>query len=71
MARETLLNIASNELDPPREIDLLGIDIESHELNVLSSMPFDNFSFKVIVANGSASQLIFVKSVRAAVRRLI
>jgi FkbM family methyltransferase len=40
---------AISELDPPREIDLLSIDVEDHELKVLTSIPFEKFSFRVIV----------------------
>jgi hypothetical protein len=40
MVGRTLLDTAIAELDPPRKISLLSIDMEGHELNVLSSILF-------------------------------
>jgi FkbM family methyltransferase len=36
-------------LDVPPTIDLLSIDVEGHELNVLRSIPFDQYRFRAIV----------------------
>lgn len=36
-------------LNVPPTIDLLSIDVEGHELNVLSSIPFDQYRFRAIV----------------------
>ncbi len=36
-------------LDIPRTIDLLSVDVEGHELNVLRSIPFDQYRFRAIV----------------------
>jgi FkbM family methyltransferase len=36
-------------VDIPKAIDLLSIDVEGHELNVLRSIPFNQFGFRVIV----------------------
>ena len=36
-------------LDLPDPIDLLSLDVEGHELNVLRSIPFEQFRFRMIV----------------------
>ena len=36
-------------LDVPQDIDLLSVDVEGHELNVLRSIPFDRYRFRVII----------------------
>jgi FkbM family methyltransferase len=36
-------------LNVPQTIDLLSIDVEGHELNVLRSIPFDQYRFRAIV----------------------
>lgn len=33
----------------PRNVDLLSIDVEGHELNVLRSIPFEKYSFRAII----------------------
>jgi FkbM family methyltransferase len=40
---------AMSGLEVPPAIDVLSIDVEGHELNVLRSIPFDRFSFRLIV----------------------
>ena len=36
-------------LDVPQAVDLLSIDVEGHELNVLRSIPFDQYRFRAII----------------------
>lgn len=36
-------------LNVPQTVDLLSIDVEGHELNVLRSIPFDQYRFRAIV----------------------
>ena len=36
-------------LDLPKKIDLLSVDVEGHELNVLRSIPFETYDFRVII----------------------
>jgi FkbM family methyltransferase len=40
---------AINGIVVPRTIDLLSIDVEGHELNVLRTIPFDAYSFRVVI----------------------
>lgn len=40
---------ATSGIDLPKVIDLLSVDVEGHELNVLSSIPFDKYHFRAIV----------------------
>ena len=40
---------ATRGVDLPKVIDLLSIDVEGHELNVLRSVPFERFDFRLII----------------------
>jgi FkbM family methyltransferase len=37
------------DVQVPATVDLLSLDVEGHELNVLSSIPFDEYRFRCIV----------------------
>ena len=42
-------SVIAEMYDLPHLIDLLSIDVEGHELNVLRSIPFDDYTFKCII----------------------